>query len=113
MKFDMAKKYKVIITPQARQHLTAIRDYILFELKSPTAAGNTLSVLKKAVESLEQMPERIPFTDEEKWRERGVHRMPVKNYLIYFTVNKEDTEVYIFAILYARRDQIKVLNELE
>ena len=42
----MAKKYKVIVTPQAQQQLTAIKDYILLELKSPIAAKNTLSALK-------------------------------------------------------------------
>ncbi len=108
----MSEKYRVIITPQAQQQLTAIRDYILFELKSPAAAKNTLSALKTAIESLEQMPNRIPLTDEEKWREYGVHKMTVNNFLVYFTVDKEDTAVYVFAVVYARRDQKKALEEL-
>lgn len=107
----MAKKYKVIITPQAEKQLSEIRDYILFELRSPIAAKNTLSALKTAIESLEQMPKRIPFADEEKWREYGIHKISVKNFLIYFTVDENDSAVYAFAVVYARRDQKKFLEE--
>ncbi len=107
----MAKEYKTIITPQAQQQLMAIKDYIFFELKSPAAAKNTLSALKTAIESLDRMPDRIPLTDEKKWREKGVHKMPVKNFLIYFTVNEENCTVYVIAVVYARRDQKTALTE--
>lgn len=107
----MIKKYKVIITPQAQQQLMSIRDYILLELKSPIAARNTLTALEAAIKMLDRMPNRIPLTDEEKWREYGVHKMPVQNFLVYFTVNEDDLTVYVIAVVYARRDQKKALEE--
>ena len=109
----MPNKYKVIVTPQAQQQLSNIKDYILLELKSPIAANNTLLALKTAIESLEQMPKRFPFTDEEKWRKHSVHKMSVKNFLIYFIVDDVDFEVYVFAVLYARRDQKKALKKTQ
>ena len=108
----MAEKFEVIITPQAQQHLSAIRDYIIFELKAPVAARNTLSALEKAILSLDQMPNRVPLTDEKKWRECGVHKMTVKNFLVYFTVDKADSKVYVFAVIYARREQKKALEDM-
>ena len=108
----MAKKYKVIVTPQAQQQLTAIKDYILLELKSPIAAKNTLSALKIAIESLDQMPNRIPLTDEEKWHEQGIHKMMVRNFIVYFIVDENEMTVYVFAIVFAHRDQNRMLEEI-
>lgn len=106
----MADKYKVIITPQAQQHLKGIRDYILYELKSPIAAKNTLLLLKTEIESLEIMPNRFPKADEIIQNENGIHKMTVKNFLIYFTVDENESTVNVFAVIYARRDQKTALQ---
>lgn len=84
----MIKTYKAIITPQEQQHLMSIKDYILLELKSPIAARNTLTALKTAIKMPDRMPNCIPLTEEEKWREYGVHKMTVQNFLVYFAVNE-------------------------
>lgn len=106
----MADKYKVIITPQAQQHLKGIRDYILYELKSPIAAKNTLLLLKSEIESLEYMPNRFPLVNEIRQNENNIHKISVKNFLIYFTVDENESTVYVFAVIYARRDQKTALQ---
>lgn len=106
----MADKYKVIITPQAQQHLKGIRDYILYELKSLTAAKNTLLLLKSEIESLEYMPNRFPLVNEIRQNENNIHKISVKNFLIYFTVDENESTVYVFAVIYARRDQKTALQ---
>ena len=72
------KSYTVRITRQAREHLRSIKKYIAEELLVPDAARNTIAVLKKEIQSLAIMPERIKLTEEEPWRSEGVHRMRVK-----------------------------------
>ena len=105
--------YHVRITAQAQEHLAAIRDYIANELLAPDAAKNMLLLLGKEMSSLARMPLRVKRVDEEPWRSEGVRMKAVKNYLIYFWVNEAEQTVQVFAVIYARRDQINALAGLE
>lgn len=105
--------YHVRITAQAQEHLAAIRDYIANELLAPDAAKNMLLLLGKEMSSLARMPLRVKLVDEEPWRSEGVRMKAVKNYLIYFWVNEAEQTVQVFAVIYARRDQINALAGLE
>lgn len=51
--------------------------------------------------------------EEEPWRGYGVHKMPVKNFLVYFWVNEELKEVHITAVIYGRRDQFEQLKQMD
>ena len=77
------KSYSVRITRQAREHLRGIKSYIANELLAPEAAANAIAGLKKGINNLSTMPERIKLTEEEPWRSQGIHRMRVKNYYVY------------------------------
>ena len=105
--------YHERITAQAQEHLAAIRDYIANELLAPDAAKNMLLLLGKEMSSLARMPLRVKLVDEEPWRSEGVRMKAVKNYLIYFWVNEAEQTVQVFAVIYARRDQINALAGLE
>ena len=105
--------FYVRITAQAQEHLAAIRDYIANELLAPDAAKNMLLLLGKEMSSLARMPLRVKLVDEEPWRSEGVRMKAVKNYLIYFWVNEAEQTVQVFAVIYARRDQINALAGLE
>ena len=56
---------------------------------------------------------RVPLTEEEPWHSRGVHKLPVKNYLVYFWVDEETKKVQVFGIIYGRRDQRHQLSNLD
>ncbi len=105
--------YHVRITAQAQAHLAAIRDYIANELLAPDAAKNLLKLLAKEMASLSRMPLRMKLVEEEPWRSEGVRMKAVKNYLIYFWVNEPEQTVQVFAVIYARRDQINTLAGME
>ena len=107
------KKYTVRITRQARDHLKAIKQYIAEELMAPEAASNMIAILKDEIKSLEKMPERIKFTEEEPWRSEGVRRMRVKNYYIYFWIDEGNSKVQITAVIYVARDQAKQLEKMK
>ena len=107
------KAYTVRITRQAREHLRGIKKYIEEELLAPDAARNTIAVLKKEIQSLSEMPDRIKLTAEEPWRSEGVHRMRVKNYYVYFWIDEENSKVQVTSVIYVARDQAVQLELME
>ena len=58
------------------------------------------------------MPSRYPLVEEEPWRSKGVHKMPVKNHLVYYFVKEEAKLVYVPAVIYGRRDQLVALANI-
>lgn len=109
----MPEKYTVKITPQAQEQLLEIIDYISYTLQSPNTAMKMLDMLEKEITSLNQLPNRVPLTEEEPWHSQGVHKLLVKNYLVYFWVDEGAKKVQVFGIVYARRDQRYQLSNLD
>ena len=104
--------YKVKITEQASSQMLEIFSYISDTLKEPIAAERLLDDLQKSIFSLETMPKRVALTDEEPWRSYGIHKMPVKNFLVYFWVNDEQKEVHITAVIYGKINQLEQLKQM-
>lgn len=107
------KTYSVSITDYAQMQLKDIAKYIKYELQSPQAASAFLTVMEKSISSLSSMPNRISLEESEPWRSLGIHKMPVKNYLIYFLVKEDCSEVHITAIIYNKREQKQQLLKME
>jgi toxin ParE1/3/4 len=110
----MADKTCIVkITNQAEEQLQAIVKYIASELKAPKAALCLLDEIESAISSLSQFPHRVALTEEEPWRSTGIHKMPVKNFLVYFWIDEENSKVQVTAIICSRRDQIKQLSQMD
>jgi toxin ParE1/3/4 len=69
--------------------------------------------MKREIASLASMPCKIPLTEEEPWRSQGVHKMPVKNFLVYFWVDENTKQVWVTAVVYGGRDQWEQLRRME
>ena len=80
----MPEKYTVKLTRQAEEQLREIVEYIRFTLQAPNTASKMLDTLAEEIYSLDQFPYRAPLTEEEPWHSQGVHRISVKNFLVYF-----------------------------
>ena len=106
------KKYTIIISKQAEMQLQIIRHYISHVIQAPNSAQRILDLLSKEIQSLEYMPERIRVVEGIKWEKIGLRKYIVKKYYIYFTINEEDSRVYILAIKYNRRNQDLLLENL-
>ena len=109
----MEERYTIRVTDQAQEQLREIAHYIAYELQAPETALRMLETLETAMNTLSLFPSRIALTEEEPWRSRGVRRMPVKNYLVYFWVDEEAKKVQVFGIIYGRRDQRHQLSNLD
>ena len=107
------KEYSIKITTQAYNQLLAIRDYIAEELFAPMAARNTMAALKTGIKSLATMPERVKLVDEEPWRRKGIRKLSIKKYYVYFRIDEEKDVIHVIAIIYASRNQMACLEELD
>ena len=58
------------------------------------------------------MPRRYPLAEEEPLRKKGIRKMTVKNFFVYYLVDEENRRVSVIAVVYGRRDQIAVLENL-
>jgi len=110
---SMENNYKVHITRYAFKQMEEIRQYIADELLAPQAAKILLTEMKEAAASLERFPFRNPLVDEKKWREQGIRRTVVKNFLMYYWVDTEKEAVYITAVVYGKRNQLKQLDKMD
>ena len=107
------KTYRVEITKYAYKQMRDIARYVKIKLKNPDAAKKLLYDLETAAKSLKKMPHRIPLTDEQPWRSEGIHKMPIKNYLVYFWIDEIKSIVYITAVIYGQREQKRQLSKME
>lgn len=108
----MKGRYEVEITSQAQEQLEEIVRYIAVELQAPKSALDLLGRLERSIASLDRFPARIALTEEEPWRGFGIHKMVVKNHLVYFWIDEAKRKVHITAVVCARRDQRRQLSEM-
>lgn len=109
----MGKTYNVKITSQAEEQIQEIIHYITYELKSSDAALHLLDALEDSFTSLSHFPQRVALIAEEPWHANGIHRLPVKNFLVYFWIDEGNMRVQITAIIYEKRDQLRQLSQMD
>lgn len=104
--------YEVRMTPFAEKAAREIGQYIAGTLQSPQAAARTLAAIRREIRTPDIMPFRFPLVSEEPWHSEGVHKMPVRNFLVYYWVNEDKKTVSITHIIYAGRDQKNQLSKV-
>ena len=105
-------EYRVTLTPQAIEQIHQTALYIAQTLQEPQTAKHWTDLLYKEIAGLNFMPSRYPLTDEEPWRTNGIHKMPVKNFLVYYLIDEENKSVSVTAVIYGRRDQLTALTNM-
>ena len=95
-------KYSVRVTDTALSDMEQIYDYIAINLNAPDTAMGQYDRIADAIESLEEMPERIKVVEFEPERSRKIRRMNVDNYSVFFFIYGE--EVIVTNVLYSASD---------
>lgn len=94
------RRYEVVVSDEARKML---KDHVYFLAKVNTAAAKELrNKILQEIRSLEKMPERFPFLDEDNRRSR-YRKMVVPNWYLVIYLVIDDT-VYVEYILDGRKD---------
>ena len=103
--------HKIKLNPMAAEDLVEIKDYITKELENSTAAVNVIGKIIEKYEKLKEFP-MMGVNLSSKINVRTDFRyVGSGNYLVFYRADPEF--VYIYRILYAGRDYLKVLFPTE
>ncbi len=104
--------YKVTLTLQATEQIHNTMLYIARTLMQPETARLWTDLLYREIGKLGFMPSRFQLAEEEPWHTKGVHKLPVKNFLVYYIIDEDSKTVSVIAVIYGRRDQLGALASL-
>jgi toxin ParE1/3/4 len=96
--------FRVIIETTAISDLRDILRYITETLKAPQTAQQIYISLKGQILTLDHMAFRYPLVNYETFAARGLRKMPVENYLVFYVADKAKKEVHILRVLHNRRE---------
>ena len=104
--------YRIIITPDAEYDLIELQNYITDVLLSREIAKRYIHTIRTEISSLSEMPARHKPVDDELWHSRGIRKIMVNNFFVYYRIDEEQKKVFILNVIYARRDQLRILEQL-
>lgn len=105
-------RYEIKLTKQAIEQIEETVRYISKTLLAPKTARKWVDTLQFEIEKLDSMPARYPLTDEVPWRARGIRKMHVKNFLVYYLIDEQKKVVWVTAVIYGRRNQLAALLDM-
>ena len=105
--------YQIIVTPAAETDLSELRNYIAHVLHAKGVALNHLRKIRGEISSLAEMPSRNKLVDDEPWHSLGVRRAIVNNFFVYYRVDEGKHTVFVLNVIYAKRDQLRALKQME
>lgn len=108
----MSTRYEVKLTAQAIEQIEETVQYISKTLLEPETARKWADILQSEIGKLDSMPSRYPLTEEAPWHAKGIRKMPVRGFLVYYLVDEERKAVWIMAVIYGRRDRIASLLDM-
>lgn len=103
--------WKIVYSAQALNDLSAIYEYIAFELLVPDIAANQVQRIMKSIRALDEMPMMYKVYEEEPWRSKELRFFPVDNYVVLYLPKEESNTVNIVRIIYGGRDAKRQLEE--
>ena len=96
--------YKIDISDLAKQDIRDIASYISHELLEPIIAEKAVDAIIDAIFTLDSMPERIKFVDDERLAKKEIRALYVNNYTVFFQIKETQNIVTIVRVLYSHRD---------
>lgn len=101
--------YKILVSETYHKDLKDIIHYIYHNLDAPLTTSALLDEIESAVSALSVMPFRYGLVDDAYLHRKKFRKCLVKNYIIFYKVNKENKTVMIHRILHARQKWIDIL----
>ena len=96
--------YDIIISDLAKRDIRSISSYIKYDLHEPAIAKTLIDTIIDGIFSLSDMPSRINLVNDEHLAEKQIRGLQIKNYTVFFRINKYDKIIEIIRVLYSRRD---------
>ena len=96
------KQYVVEITDEALEDMEQLYNYIAYVLLAPETAMGQYNRIADEIIKLDVFPERFRIMDSEPEHSKGIRRMLVDNYSVFYII-KED-KVIVTDVLYSASD---------
>ena len=103
--------YTVQITETAKQDLREIALYIAEQAADPETAKRFISELRTECEKLRFPAQTGAFPKDRILKSLGYRYIPFKDYLIFYTINEENSAVNILAVFHSKRDYFRVMRK--
>ncbi len=98
------KKWNVTIAPEFADDLRGIHSYISNTKLEPVIAKNLVDRILKAIGELSELPLRYPIYEKEPWQSRGLRKMNVGNFIVFYLINEETSTVIVLHVFYGGRN---------
>ncbi len=102
-------QYRVDVSEPAENDLVEIIRHIATQFNAPISALNLMELLEEQMASLSNLPQRYPPVFDERLSQMGYRKLPVKKYVVFFSIDEKNKVVDIERILYGRRDWVQIL----
>lgn len=103
------KTYDINVTEVAEIDLHNIITYISEQFMAETTALEMLNLIESTLSSPSTLPERVPLVSDDRLRERGYRKLGIKNYVVFFSIDRKNEIVNVERVLYMRRDWKQIL----
>ncbi len=105
------KKYIVEISETAEQDLENIISYLKYSLAGDIIADKYKILFKQELKNLENIAESMPILDENLTGHKNIRKVNVRNYIIFYIVDEENSKALVLRIGHAFMDWEKYLKE--
>lgn len=102
------KQYTVEITDEALADMEEIYNHIAYVLLAPESAMGQYNRIADEILKLDVFPERFRIMDSEPEHAKGIRRMLVDNYSVFYVIR--DDRVIVTDVLYSASDIEKKLK---
>ena len=105
------KKYIVEISKTAKQDLENIISYLRYNLAGDIIADKYKILFKQELINLENVAGSMPVLDEKLTGHKNVRKINVRNYIIFYIIEEENSKALVLRIGHAFMDWEKYLKD--
>lgn len=105
------KKYIVEISETAEQDLENIILYLRYNLAGDIIADKYKILFKQEFKNLENIAGSMPILNEELTGHKNIRKVNVRNYIVFYIVDEENSKVFVLRIGHAFMDWEKYLKD--
>lgn len=97
-------KLRIKFSYASKQDIKEIIRYIKNVLKEPQIARKYEIYFKNEIGKLTNFPKKFVEIEEDKIQYKGIRKLIVKNYIVFYRVNEEKNLISIERVLYGASD---------
>ena len=105
------KKYIVEVSETAKQDLENIISYLRYNLAGDIIADKYKILFKQELKNLEDLAGSTPVLSEELTGHKNIRKINVRNYIMFYMVDEENSKALVLRIGHAFMDWEKYLKD--